>query len=351
MKLLVFPANKDVNAFARYGDMVKEFNNIAFVVPRKMDAGFVDFASLDGGPATQKCITDDFDRELRTSDAVLFLENAKSMSAKFILNKFQAALSSGKRVYAEYIPHGVDSKAITVLSGSSVPADFSTDHGRDNVYEIPVPVVFILGSGPNTHKFLVQVALRKFFIDSGYAISQVGTKCFSNFFGFPSIPSWTYQSGMTEREKIIALNRFFYNQYVQDKPEVMLIGVPGGFMPMNPMKYEDMGIFAYLISQAVTPDAAVFCSYAMDFTDEYVKWQKNVCKYKLNAPIRHVIISNTSMNISLETRKCEYITKAFSSIDNLMVPPNKDIEFFYSLDKESLNQLGKSLLNLLISNL
>lgn len=351
MRLLIFPAAKEVNVFARYSDMIEGFDDIVFATSKGAGEEPVDFADLDGGPVTGIYVSADFDEALRNVDAVFFSETAKSLSSGFVLKKFEAAISSGKKVYTEYVPDGIQSDAVTVLNGDGFPADFSTDGGRDNVYEIPVPVVFIFGSGPNTHKFLTQVALRKFFQNEGYAISQVGTKRCSNFFGFPSIPSWVYQSGLNEREKIVALNRFFYSRYVQDKPEVMLIGIPGGFMPMNPMKYEEMGTLAYLISQAVTPDAAVFCSYAMNFTAEYMEWQKNVCRYKLNVPIRHMVISNTSMEVSLESRKCEYFTTPFSAFNNLVLPQNEGIEFFNSLDKESMDSLGRSLLTLLENNL
>ncbi|ANU53067.1 TIGR04066 family peptide maturation system protein [Acutalibacter muris] len=350
MNLLVYPSSKEVSALARHSEMVKEFDEITFLVPKGIAQEGVDFALLDGGHTTGKKISTDLKAKIDTADAILFPESIRSFSENYIKEIFLSSMQKHKQVFTEYLPCGIEKNSVFLLGDNDESPNFMTDDGHDNVYGIPIPVIFVLGAGPNTQKFLVQIAICDFFERRGYSVSLIGSSRLSKFFGFPSLPNWMYQNGISERDKIIALNRFFYNQYIISNPDVMIIGIPGGFMPMNPMKYEEMGIWSYLIANAVTPDATVFCSYSIDFEPNAIEWQKNICRYKLNSPFKHIAISNTSINLSLESRRYEYGTIPLSSIKSIPLPICEETEFFYSGDDESMRNMGKSLINFLEDN-
>ena len=148
------------------------------------------------------------------------------------------------------------------------------------------------------------------------------------------------------------LNRTIYRKYLKERPDVMIIGIPGGFMQLNPIRYEEIGDMAYVVSQAVTPDASVLCTYASEFTEEQLEWLKNVCQYRLNAPINNLVIANTVMDISFETQQCDYTTIPLEFLkEKKPLQKCDDLNLFYALDQEEMDALGAAIEEQLANNL
>ena len=275
MKWMVYPASRYVSVLARYPEEVPECEEIRFVTPEGWGADGEDFSSLDGGLPTGVQLSNDFDRALDKADAVLFADGPIPLPEKYLLGKIAQALDAKKRVVLEKIPEGLAGKLpldrVEILQEDD-PVSVTKPQMQDpEIRTIPVPVVFVLGTGPHTNKLEVQTALGKCFREHGYSVSQVASRNLGNFLGYHTVPESLFSQAATTKDRIILLNRYFHKIYLRDKPEVMIIGLPGGIMPVNPIRFDELGEKAYLISQAVTPDAAVLCTYAFEFNQDYVK--------------------------------------------------------------------------------
>lgn len=355
MRWLVYPASRYVSVLARYLNEIPECEEIRFVIPEGWGTNGADFSSLDGGDPTGVQISTDFVGELAKVDTVLFVNGPIPLPEKFLLGKIRQALEAQKQVVLESLPEELEGK----LSMDRVKILHEKGHvivkkphlWDPEIHTIPVPVVFVLGTGPHTNKLEVQTALGTYFREQGYSVSQVASRNLGNFMGYHTVPNSLFSQVNTTRDRIILLNRYFHKIYLLDKPEVMIIGLPGGIMPVNPIRFDELGEKAYLISQAVTPDAAVLCTYAFEFNQEYVKEMQAICQYRLGTAVKHLVVSGTGMSLSSETSQTEYSMVPGSLIREKCSFSFSGVSCHYALDPQDLECLGASVLRELTENL
>lgn len=351
MKLLIYPASKEVSAFARFNELITEYEEVSFCIPKGWADDGDDFSKIDGGSFCGVSVRTDMNTEMYSADGVYFANSPIQLRKEYILQKAHQAFQLGKKVYLDSSiesDRSVKSENITCLEGENYKF---TAESTSEVCKFPVPVIFVLGAGPFTNKFEVQLALRKYFIKNKYRVTQIGSKRHASFFGFSSLPEAFFKNSLTIREKIIGLNRYFYQKFLQEKPDVMIIGIPGGIMPLSPVRFEELGEIAFLISQAISPDVSIFCSYLMNFTKEYLEKIELVCKYKLNAPISYFVISNTELELSMETRFMQYKTAEFQQIRKMCEQANKmGFRSFCGSDSSDLSELSNCVFQKLVNN-
>lgn len=353
MKLMIYPASKEAGPFARYCDQMVSYDEVSFVVPMGWGNDGDDFMTLDGGESTGITISTDFESELENTDAVLFAKSPIPIPENFLLKKVSQVIELGKEVICESLPSGWNGIKQYKLLRSEQMAPY-VQSGRDypEVCLLPVPVIFVMGIGANTNKFEVQLALRRVFQQTGYHVSQVGTKPISSLFGFEAIPDTIFRGPGSIRDKIICLNRYFYRKYLDEKPDVMIIGIPGGILQTNPFCFEELGEWAYLISQAVSPDATILCTYAHMYSQEYFDEIKALCRYKLNADVKHIVVSNTEMTTSPESRESEYATVSQKIIEeNYLKQKFAGVELYSALSTPDMSRLGTSVIEYLYNNI
>lgn len=352
MRLMIFPITKESSAFARYDEMLVDYQSVALVTLEGFGADGSDFMTIDGGGTSGKQISTNFHNELDKSDAIYFTAGAARLPSAFLKKFIEEAAAKNKRIYIDAALTTMELPEVEVLCSDNFTCDDTFSDETPEFFLIPIPVIFVYGTGPYTNKFEVQLALRKNFIDLGYSVSQVGTRKESQFFGFSSLPDMFFNSQRTVKETVVALNRYFYSKYLSEKPEVMIVGIPGGITQVNPMRFEEMGDMAFLISQAITPDLSILCSYGHGFSEDHMNWLNNICKYRLNSPVSHFVLSNTDATLSFETHESEYMTVPMDFLRNSCTSdPKLAIDFFYALDKDSMKRLGSEVTKTLIYNL
>jgi peptide maturation system protein (TIGR04066 family) len=175
----------------------------------------------------------------------------------------------------------------------------------DKLKEIPILVVVVMGSGDDCQKFEIQLGLREAFTKKGYKVSQFGTKSYSKLFGFDSIPDF---SEYPLWKKVYAYNDLFYEKCRQENSDVIIIGVPGGVMPITTYACEKFGEEALAISLAAKPDIAVLSCYFVLPTHEYFDTYKNFMRFRLG--INNIVfhLSNTKIITDINFGKISYLT-------------------------------------------
>lgn len=353
MRLLVYPASKEVSGFARYKDLLMEYDEVGLCAPRGWCNEGDDFSQIDSGEITRTSVQVDWEQSFLSADGVYFAESPVPLRQEYIQQRILQAVRLGKKVYLDKMVPLIELEELEdyqVLQGEPFQVDFTEKDSRE-ICKIPVPVIFIMGTGPNCNKFEVQLALRRYFLKKGYRVAQVGSKRQAYFFGFRSLPDMFFQNTLTIREKIVGLNRFFYQKYLREKPEVMIIGVPGGIMPLSPVRFEELGEMAYLISQAITPDVSILCTYSVDLSQDYLEKMKMICKYRLNAPISYMVLSNTEIELSMETRSMQFRTVSLQQVEEkCALSSAASLRLFCGTDPDNLSQLAECVWQELIEN-
>jgi len=271
-KLFIGKFIKEMTPIARYRDMLDGYELVSAIPVKGFGWENKDVCILDGGVPTgfllgtsERCGTVNFDAEFAN-------------------------------------------ETVICLDSSNVP----TVKNRE-LRKLPVPIVMVMGQGENCQKFELQLALRKAFLREGYKVSQFGTKAYSKLFGFNPLP---VPPDVSMWKKIYLYNDLFYQTCIQENPDVMIIGAPGGVMPIN--TYED-GLFgetALALATAAKPDVAVLSCYFVEASNEYFDLQRQYARFRLGADEIIFHSSNTKFVEDLYRKELGYLTLDSSFVMN-----------------------------------
>lgn len=333
-KLMVYPFNKDMCSIARFRHMLEGYELTSAIVPKGFCWEEKDVCELDGGVPTGFILRGDFMEELEQCDSVLL---------NFHGNKSES-------VYAEYA-------AIVRGSGRELisPNQISAITEERHIYpdmplkEIPVPVVMVMGQGENCQKFEIQLGLREAFRREGYKVTQFGTKTYSHLFGFQSLPD---APELPLWKKIYLYNQLFYETYKQEKPDVMIIGIPGGIMPMNSYTHGLFGETALALTTAARPDMVLLSYYFIEPTKEYFDFLRQYAQFRLNSGKVHFHSSNTKFIDEKSQRLLSYLTLESGFVRNKIAQYDADMpsNLFNALEPESCGPAYSQLIEELQQN-
>jgi peptide maturation system protein (TIGR04066 family) len=266
-KLLINPFTKSECPIIRHRHMLNDYEIVAAIPEKGYGFEGKDVCVLDGGEPTGVILSNPYDEKMPSYDVKL----SEITNDKFI---------SGIPETRETLP-------------------------TDKLMKIPIPVAVVMGNGSDCQKFDIQLGLRETFLKEGYKVSQFGTKSYSKLFGFDPLPDL---SDLPFWKKVYAYNNLFYEKCRRDDSDVIIIGVPGGVMPITSYACERFGEEALAISFAANPDIAVFSCYFTIPTQEYFDTYNYFMRFRLgiNTVVYH--LSNTKIITDFNLNKLSYLT-------------------------------------------
>lgn len=288
-KLLIYQFTKEMCPLVRYRSLLKGYELIAAIPEQGFGWEGKDVCEIDGGTPTGFILGGIFSDELRRCDAVLF-NTCEKNSRKEYAECVELTRASGKELVT-IIPTIMQEPEIT-------PSDLK-------LREIPVPVIMVMGLGENCQKFDIQLGLRDTFMKAGYIVSQFGTKSYSMLFGFDSLPEMPETSLW---KKTYLYNNLFWEAYKREKPDILIVGVPGGIMPITSYAYERFGETALALSYAARPDITLLSYYNVVPTQEYFEMLRQYARYHLGAMNIHFHASNTKLIVDNDNHALSYLT-------------------------------------------
>ncbi len=213
----------------------------------------------------------------------------------------------------------------------------SQEELTEKLLPIPVPVIMVFGIGDHCNKFSIQLKLRDYFQKQGYHVMSCGSKPFSKLFGVEALPKFLFDD-MNDGMKIRQFNAYIYHRVKRENPDVVVIGIPGGIMQLNPYKFREFGESAFIISNSVKADLSIFSLYKQDFTYEFIDKLIHLCKYRYNFQVGYINIANTNYNISSEDMEERLTTISSRHIleDVLNEIHYEGVSFFNALNEVSM---------------
>lgn len=317
-KMLVYPFDVEFCPFVRHASLIDKFTLEKLVSPSGWGCAEKDAGYADGGPATGKIVESDFEAALQGCDALLVADSVNELDfKKYILPKILVAASENKKVYLSRELSQSERK----LLQDSVPENLIENfYGEENLNLNPViseklsefdtPIVFVLGSCERTSKFEIQLSIREELLRAGYCVSQVGSRHNCELLGFHSMPRFMWDLSLPDDKKIIFFNHYIKNIELREKPDIIVIGIPGGVMPINNRFTNHFGLKAFEISQAAMPDYVIFSSTYEDYKEDYFDNIGTSIKNRLGYHIDVHIVSNGKIDWadSVEVGYISYLT-------------------------------------------
>mgnify|MGYP001081135938 CR=1 FL=1 len=74
-----------------------------------------------------------------------------------------------------------------------------------------------------------------------------------------------FDESKSSLEKIQKLNQFAVDLIDQKNAEVLIVGVPGGIMPISKFEFDEFGELAYLVSHAIPSDIGILNVYYQEY--------------------------------------------------------------------------------------
>jgi len=344
-KLLVFPFTLDTAPIARFRHLLAKYDSIIPVVEEA--AAFtsgMDVSCVDGGSYCGLAVTTDFESSIADASGVLF--SSIIMSKETMQKNISIAKEHGKKLYicgglADWLEDGLEDTCCLDYPPYSLDVV-----PEDRLFEIPVPVIIVTGQGQQCGKFDIQLGLRQKFVELGYKVSQIGTKRYSALFGIHALPMIPYAPLW---EKIILYNRFFKSVVDKEKPDVLIVGIPGGIMPLKERHNELFGETAIAISKSIHPDISILSMYYGKIDRDYLSNTMNYAKYALDSQFGFFHLSNTKLVVELDLRTISYLTtdssKVFEEQDII------DDRFFNVYSAETSTKVYENIISKLQNNI
>ena len=334
-RTMIFPYDLSLFHMINYKDNMEKYEITDVVSFRSWGLCGKD-AGANLGLRTGMLVSDNFIQSMENVDAVMLADSNISVDSKVMTEYIEKASQAGKEI--------VDIRKVAWQVSNK---EFITD-GQNNgllqLKEPTVPIVFVLGTGENTGKFDIQLYVRKMFLNEGYTVSQIGSKNYCELFGFHSFPE--FMSAPYTAQQIILFNHYLNRIINKENPDVVIVGVPGGVLPLSDKLLDDFGLLNFLISNAVTPDYVILNTGYVSYNREYILSMVDGIRQKFGYEVDSVFLSNYMINWeatdSLD-RLC-YITLPVDIVNETA----KNCNCYTIFNQESMEKFSKKMLTTLM---
>lgn len=321
---MIYPYGIEFAPVLRHRHLMSGYKINSAVAPKGWGLCGKDAGRADLGEDIGICVGDSFLKGLDECDTVIIADCNAAEDYKQKITEYMAlAIEKGKNLYctlplsnetieffkAESLKKGVYFK---YFKEYHEPDKYSAigfiNEFDEKINNINVPVVFVGGITEKTNKFEIQLVLRDGLENRGFRVSQIGTRPYCELLGFHSFPAFMAGKHITEAEKIVSFNRMVKKIESLEKPDVIIVGIPGGLMPFSRRFTNGFGITAYEVSQAVRPDFSVVSVLYDAFSMEFFNGLNMSFRYKFGFAADCLNMGNFGFDpvFSKETGKMHY---------------------------------------------
>ena len=311
MTAMLYPFSLSAASIPRYRHMISQFELRALVSPIGLGLDGRDSGFVDEGAPTGMIVTCSFEDALADCDAVIAAEYEFEDNERFygkVVQNLKLAMEKGKHVHCLL---KLDSSLVTELEEHAKKYQITFIYYANPIYnskpayskisykkilQPDSPVITVLSLQQNCSKFEIQLAIRDAFIKKGFRVSQIGSKHYCGMFGFHSFPGFMFGNQLDEETKIFALNQFIRDIEANEQPDVIIIGVPGGFMRYNDRVINGFGITAYEVGCTVMPDFTLLGIPCDIISDDYITLLAETLKYRNGMLMDCLYMSNIKIN-------------------------------------------------------
>ena len=171
-----------------------------------------------------------------------------------------------------------------------------TFDGEEILYDISTPIIAVAGMGEKTNKMELQIDLAISLQKDKYKIVWISSRMKAVLYSGQRFPEFMYDEGVSEKKKILMYNHYLKWIEQSEKPDVILVGIPGGIMPDSKKQVGYFGITSYEVLNAINPDYFIMSLYGNTLGKNYLDELRNVMKYKFNVEVDSFYVGNAEQD-------------------------------------------------------
>ena len=355
---VIYPYSKLSTPILRQLAYDHEFNIVSAVMLGTWYRSGVDASFLDEGKMIGVEVHNNFEEEVDKCSTIIWALYEYSDKAVFeqVVQKMKAAMAKGKNIICQQI---LDYEMQRQFAGFSEKngvkfeyqyAEYTNQKQIVHTYSVNnAPIITVTGIGENCSKFETQLMVYRVLKESGYNVSVIGSRQGCGFLGIHDFPSFMFSPMYSETDKINNFRSYVCKLEKDEKPDVIIIGVPGGIMPLNERHNMGFGIICYEVLNAIKSDFNIFNLWCEDYNNEFLKEMENVMKYRFNTPIDCFCFSNVRVDyesqnddrIQYEVLDAEFVNQKMLNITDFASINLLNIQSSVALKEKILLQLVK----------
>lgn len=306
MEILLFPLNEDTETLALHMKENPDYHIRAVSGYQEDTEKLREFQRKSG-----IFVSVDFRACLDMTDAVIFAESTMGHGYYGYEERIQLALESEKNIFMSLSM----AKKVNICENNPHVHLLQNITGKERkasgqLKEIPVPVISVLGAGENCGKFKLQVQYHHQLEKRGYKVLTICSNPLGKFLNMEILPGFLFSEDLSFQKKIEMFNKWIYELQDGREADVIVLGYPGGILPLNEIEPNHYGEVPLVISNAVISDTGILAEYGAFKQDaETEQKMKELCFVKYNTVISGFAVSQNYYKTNYEERKVRYRKK------------------------------------------
>ena len=241
--------------------------------------------------------------DMAEMEALLVVESYHFVKWELLLEQINLAAKNGKNiVLARKISKKEYLEVVGICKKNNVKLvempmeSFEWEKNISGIQNINVPVIAIIENGVRCSAFEIEMQIISVLLKEDYKVSLISSRQFDNAKNIHAFPEFMNGNALNESEKIICYNQYLKYIEEREKPEVIVMGIPGELLPLTKQKPGNFGITAYEILNAVDPDFTILSLYKDEYKEEYFEEMNNLLHYHYNVDADCFYLCNHSID-------------------------------------------------------
>lgn len=243
---------------------------------------------------------------LSATDALLLMDSEKEV----LPVKYRTCADFALKNNVEILCGKALAQALALTPGQYTPMEHvfpATGLYGEPLRDIPAPVIGVMGMGPHCSKLETMLCLQREIELAGYRPVSVGANTAGSLFGMAALLDFVFASGLSFSDKVLKCNRYLYELCQAEKPDALILELPGGIMPFGRYGYNHFSELPLLLSSAAPIDIGILNVYFDHPMDRAT--QENLsgyCKFKYNAPLYGFCRARQAIALGENRRKYDF---------------------------------------------
>jgi hypothetical protein len=147
-----------------------------------------------------------------------------------------------------------------------------------------------------------------------------------------------YDKHLSEVEKIERFRKMILYIQQTEKPEIIIIGIPGGLLPINDKLHNEYGLIHLETCLACRADLLLLSLYYDDYINSSVEFWANYARGRFNTQLAGIVISKTWMDLGITMEINELYTCLLERKPPAIINNPDESGVFFSLFDPALGE-------------
>lgn len=303
-KLAIFPFQDDIRLLLQFQRCLGEYEISAIATFRENVDTLNKYKIND-----EILCTSDIREAIDYADELLLGDNIY----RYLLNQYKFAIDYAKHCNKKIIMsiklfkelQLEDTKGIEIIHNNYKE---KREIQTSQFYDIPVPIIGIMGLGEDCNKFESQMLCMKVVKEMGYQVETISTNPLGHFCGMNVLPDFLFDTKISFSEKVLLFNHYVYEIYMEKQPDLFIIGFPSGIMSIGKIIMNYFAEIPLIISSAISFDIGFLNIYfTTDLQNGYFTYMRDFCEKKFNIFIDMFFMSTQHLEYDADSLEFEVL--------------------------------------------